>query len=157
MVICLGRGADLHMAQMMPLPLIVSCSSKSRLVLPFWYRLTWVVPGAISNSSNFNDPEGHFASFLSVIFNFVAHRAVPPSAEFLVNIYWTLSLISFFPYFFLLLLPPPKKEVMFLVRSVCLSVCLFVCLSVCPSDYSQTCERILTKFSVGVGHGSRTK
>ena len=32
-----------------------------------------------------------------------------------------------------------------------------VCLSVCPSDYSQTCERILTKFFGGVGHGSRTK
>ena len=32
-----------------------------------------------------------------------------------------------------------------------------VCLSVCPSDYSQTCERILTKFFVGVGHASRTK
>ena len=47
------------------------------------------------------------------------------------------------------LLPLPKKEVMFLVRSVCLSVC--------PSDYSQTCERILTKFFGGVGHGSRTK
>ena len=31
-------------------------------------------------------------------------------------------------------------------------------LFVCPSDYSQTCERILTKFYVGVaGHGSRTK
>jgi len=44
-VICLGRGAsDLHMAQLMPLPLTVSCSSKSRLVLPFWYRLTRVVP-----------------------------------------------------------------------------------------------------------------
>jgi len=27
-VICLGRGADLHMAQLMPLPLTVSCSSK---------------------------------------------------------------------------------------------------------------------------------
>jgi len=27
----------------MPLPLTVSCSSKSRLVLPFWYRLTQVV------------------------------------------------------------------------------------------------------------------
>ena len=26
-----------------------------------------------------------------------------------------------------------------------------------PSDYSQTCERILTKFFGGVGHGSRTK
>ena len=28
MVICLERGADLHMAQLMPLPLTVSCSSK---------------------------------------------------------------------------------------------------------------------------------
>ena len=37
------------------------------------------------------------------------------------------------------------------------SVCLSVCLSVCPLDYSQTCERILTKFFGGVGHGSRTK
>ena len=41
MVICLERGANLHMAQLMPLPLTVSCS---RLVLPFWYWLTWVVP-----------------------------------------------------------------------------------------------------------------
>ena len=30
MVICLERGADLHMAQLMPLPLIVSCFSKSQ-------------------------------------------------------------------------------------------------------------------------------
>jgi len=29
------------MAQLMPLPL---ASVKSRLVLPFWYQLTWVVP-----------------------------------------------------------------------------------------------------------------
>jgi len=28
MVICLERSADLHMAQLMPLPLTVSCSSK---------------------------------------------------------------------------------------------------------------------------------
>jgi len=39
-VFCLGRGADLYMAQLMPLPLTVSCSSKSRLILQFWYRLT---------------------------------------------------------------------------------------------------------------------
>ena len=32
-----------YMAQLMPLPLTVSCFSKSRLVLPSWYRLTWVV------------------------------------------------------------------------------------------------------------------
>jgi len=44
MVICLGRGADLHVAQLMPLPLTISCSNKSRLVLLFWYRLTQVVP-----------------------------------------------------------------------------------------------------------------
>ena len=42
MVICLERGADLHMAQLMPLPLIASV--KSSLVLPFWYRLIRVVP-----------------------------------------------------------------------------------------------------------------
>jgi len=35
----LRRGADLHMAQLMPLPLTISCSSKSTLVLPFWYIL----------------------------------------------------------------------------------------------------------------------
>ena len=28
MVVCLVRGADLHMAQRIPLPLTVSCSSK---------------------------------------------------------------------------------------------------------------------------------
>jgi len=32
MVFCLGRGADLHKAQLMMLPLTVFCSSKSRFV-----------------------------------------------------------------------------------------------------------------------------
>ena len=44
MVICLERGADLHIAQLMPLPLTVSCFSKIQTGLPFWCRLTWVVP-----------------------------------------------------------------------------------------------------------------
>ena len=47
MVICLQRGADcLHTVQLMPLlPKTSSslASFKSRLVLPFWYRLTQVV------------------------------------------------------------------------------------------------------------------
>ena len=43
MSVCLERGADLHTAQLMPLPLTVSCFSKIRLVLPFWYRPTRVV------------------------------------------------------------------------------------------------------------------
>jgi len=34
-VICLGRGADLHMVQLMPLPLTVSCSSKIQIGFTF--------------------------------------------------------------------------------------------------------------------------
>jgi len=53
---CLGWGTDLHIAQQMPLPLTISCSSKSRLVLtflvlPFWYLLTRVVPDIFQKSS----------------------------------------------------------------------------------------------------------
>ena len=43
MVICLNRGADLHVAQQMPLPLTFCCFSKIQIGLPFWYRLTLVV------------------------------------------------------------------------------------------------------------------
>jgi len=43
MVMCMGQGADLHMAQRMPLPLTISCFGKSRTVLPFWCQLTRVV------------------------------------------------------------------------------------------------------------------
>jgi len=34
-VICLERGADLHVAQLMPLPLTVSCSSKIQIGVTF--------------------------------------------------------------------------------------------------------------------------
>jgi len=40
---CLEQGADLHMAQLMPLLLTVSCFSKIEIGFIFWYRLTWVV------------------------------------------------------------------------------------------------------------------
>jgi len=50
-VICLNTSAnDLHMAQQIPLLLTISCSSKSRLVWPSWYRLTTVVPDKIQES-----------------------------------------------------------------------------------------------------------
>jgi len=43
-VICLERCADLDMAQLMPLPLTVSCFSKIQIGFTFLvYRLTWVV------------------------------------------------------------------------------------------------------------------
>ena len=35
MVICLEQGADLHMAQQMPLPLTVSCFSKIQIGFTF--------------------------------------------------------------------------------------------------------------------------
>ena len=49
-VICLERGADLHIAQLIPLPLTVSCFGKIQIgftflvLLPFWCLLTWIVP-----------------------------------------------------------------------------------------------------------------
>jgi len=43
MVICLERGADLHMAQLMPRHSLSLASVKYSLVLPFWYRLTRIV------------------------------------------------------------------------------------------------------------------
>ena len=43
-VICLGRGADLHMAQLMPLPLTVSCFSKIQINFTFLIPAYRVVP-----------------------------------------------------------------------------------------------------------------
>ena len=43
MVICLELGADLHMAQLMLLPLTVSCFSKIQIGFPF------VVPAHLGN------------------------------------------------------------------------------------------------------------
>jgi len=39
-----GARSDLHMAQLMPSPLTVSCFSKIQIGFSFWYWLTRVVP-----------------------------------------------------------------------------------------------------------------
>jgi len=44
MVICLERGADLHMAQLTPLPLTVSCFSKIQIGFTFLVPAHPVVP-----------------------------------------------------------------------------------------------------------------
>jgi len=60
-VVCLEQGADLHMAQLIPPPLTVSCFSKIQF-LPFWYWLTWVVPekgplnGCVCIGNNLGNP-----------------------------------------------------------------------------------------------------
>jgi len=46
-VICLGRGADLHMAQMMSLPHTVSCFSKMQIGFTFLVPAHPVIPGQI--------------------------------------------------------------------------------------------------------------
>jgi len=43
-VICWDCGADLHIAELMPLLLAVSCFIKIKIGFYFfWYRLTWIV------------------------------------------------------------------------------------------------------------------
>ena len=46
MVVCLERGADLHMAQLMPLPLTVSCFSKIQI------GFTVLVPADLGSPRN---------------------------------------------------------------------------------------------------------
>ena len=46
MVMCLERDADLHMAQLMPLPLTVSCSSKIQIG---FYLSGFLVPAHLGN------------------------------------------------------------------------------------------------------------
>ena len=53
MVICLERGADLHMAQVMPLPLTVSCFSKIQIDFTF---LVPAHPGTHTHTHPFNGP-----------------------------------------------------------------------------------------------------
>ena len=45
MVICLERGADLHTAQLMPLPLTVSCFSKIQIGFTFLVQAHLGSPG----------------------------------------------------------------------------------------------------------------
>jgi len=65
MVICLERGADLHMAQLMPLPLTVSCSTKIQIGFTFLVPAYPGCPGkeAVKWLLLFNiadkGPEGH--------------------------------------------------------------------------------------------------
>ena len=45
MVVCMERGADLHMAQLMPMPLIVSCFSKIQIGFTFLVPVYLGSPG----------------------------------------------------------------------------------------------------------------
>jgi len=49
-VICLGRGADLHMVQLMPLPLTVSCFSEIQIGFTFLVLSHSHSPGKIQRA-----------------------------------------------------------------------------------------------------------
>jgi len=64
MVICLERGADLHTAQLMPLPLTVSCFNKIQIGFTFLVpahpgspRQTGRVKGIMHNKPNNNEQQ----------------------------------------------------------------------------------------------------
>ena len=82
MVICLERGADLHMAQIMPLPLTVSCFSKIQigftfLVLahagklsPAWNRKRSVAVHLWLSSNVHSKLTFIFSVFINIVFNY---------------------------------------------------------------------------------------
>ena len=77
MVICLDRGADLHMSQLMPLPLTVSCFSKIQIGFTFLVRLTQVVLE--------KGPLNGCVSLVAILILFVLQMASVTFTQFLLN------------------------------------------------------------------------
>jgi len=74
MVICLERGAELHMAQLMPLLLAVSCFSKIQIGFTFLVPAHLGSPGkravkrvCVCDPSTVRKNTGHFAGHLGKI------------------------------------------------------------------------------------------
>jgi len=69
----------LHIAQQMPVPLTISCSSKSRLVLTFLVLPFWVVPDIFQKSSKMVvcvfgvDSSSHVPSIIQTL-DILTHR-----------------------------------------------------------------------------------
>jgi len=79
--------ADLHTAQLMPLPLTVTCFSKIQTALPFWYRLTWVVL-----------EKGPLNGCVC-------------KCKKLISCHWLLSKYTLLPYFYFLLAPKIMRDI----------------------------------------------
>jgi len=101
MVICLRWGAELHMAQMMPLPLTVSCFSKIQIGITF---LVLAHPGNPGHS-----PEGHkmgvcvcwislmYWAFCSYSCDRTKSEVVTSLAELEPNPNWELAKLKLIP------------------------------------------------------------
>ena len=74
MVICLERGADLHMAQLMPLPLTVSGFSKIQIGLTFLVPARPGSPGQRAIKMGVCSTIHHAQLAQSIICNHLSHR-----------------------------------------------------------------------------------
>ena len=68
MVICLERGADLHMAQLMPLPLTVSCFSKIQIGFTFLVPAYLGSPGKMAVKTSVCVLDSTFECFLVPVY-----------------------------------------------------------------------------------------
>jgi len=118
----LGWGADLHIAQQMPLPLTISCSSKSRFVLPSWFYLSGTCSPEWSRTNSRRAVKRLCVCACSS-WNYV-------SADFCVICVFT-------------------RDSIYAIARICHgnSVCLSVCPSVTQVDQSKTVEARITQFS----------
>jgi len=83
-IICLERGADLHMAQLMPLPLTVSCSSKIQIGFTF---LVLAYPGCPGK-------EAVKWLLLLLLLLFLAHGLCSLTVQLSVNCYCLLIAVN---------------------------------------------------------------
>ena len=86
MVICLGRGADLHMAQLMPLPLTVSYFSKIQI------GFTYMVPAQPGCTGQMAVKRVCVCVYLKqYIYNILALEMASPGNQHCANCVGTLS------------------------------------------------------------------
>ena len=76
MVICLERDADLHMAQLMPVPLSVSCFSKIQIVFIFSVPADLGSPG-----------KGPLNGCVYILLLMLLHDRTNTSSAYLVNLH----------------------------------------------------------------------
>jgi len=103
MVICLERGADLHMAQLMPLPLTVSCFSKIQIGLTFLVSADLGSPGkrAVKRVCVFAYSSSSF------VYSFIDF--IGPSFGAVTSFIWVVDWAH----------PPPRRE--FCLAATCFS------------------------------------
>ena len=108
MVICLGQGADLHMVQLMPLPLTVSCFSKIQTGFTF---LVPADPGSPGKGAvkwlyvcMYVCINMYVCMYMYVFFPryTLFHRDVDVGLETFFMVFYSCHVLTVFPKFFLL-------------------------------------------------------